>query len=123
MKARPTARNAGLLMHILAVSAAVGAAMMSIGPMAFAQASSPVSSSAFIHRSFDTGNSAVNENFQYIAHPPMRPVAASEPTVVRSSHRGHRGQTGATGSGTNNAAAVPLPQMPADAPSNAPVSQ
>jgi hypothetical protein len=51
--------------------------MMSIGPTAFAQASSPVSSSVFIHRSFDTGNSAVNENFQYIAHPPLHPVAAS----------------------------------------------
>ncbi|MGF6603110.1 hypothetical protein P3T23_007863 [Paraburkholderia sp. GAS448] len=123
MKARPTARSAGALMHIIAVSAAVGAAMMSIGPTAFAQASSPVSSSVFIHRSFDTGNSAVNENFQYIAHPPMHPVAASEPTVARGGHRGRRGQTGTTGSGTNDAGAAPLPQMPTDASSNASVSQ
>jgi predicted NBD/HSP70 family sugar kinase len=110
-------------MHIIVVSAAVGAAMMSIGPTAFAQASSPVSSSVFIHRSFDTGNNAVNENFQYIAHPPMRPVAASEPAVARGAHRGRRGQTGTTGSGTNDTGAAPRPQMPTDASSNASVSQ
>ncbi|MFM0125418.1 hypothetical protein P0D73_42310 [Paraburkholderia sp. RL18-101-BIB-B] len=46
-------------MHNITVSAAVGAAMMSIGPTAFAQASSPVSSSVFVHRSFDTGNSEI----------------------------------------------------------------
>lgn len=42
MKARPTARNAGPLMHTVALSVVVGTAMMSIGPTAFAQASSPV---------------------------------------------------------------------------------
>lgn len=97
---------------------------MSIAPAVFAQASSPVDSSVLVRPTFDTGNSAVNANFQYIAHPPMRPVAASEPTTVRGSHRGHRGQTGATGSSgmTNDASTTPLPQMPADASPDAPGS-
>jgi len=116
-------------MHVIAASAAAGAVMMSIGAGAFAQASAPVSSSVFVHRTFDTGNSAINENFQYIAHPPARPVAASAPTAPRASHRGRRGQLGqtgqtaGTGSGTNDAAAIALPQMPADSSANASASQ
>lgn len=127
MTVRPTVRDAGSLVRIAALSAAA-AAMMSAMPPAFAQASESVTSSVFVHRSYDTGNSAINENFQYIAHPPIRPVAASAPPVVRGAHRGRRGQTGttnsagATGSGANSAA-VPLPTMPADGASGAPVSQ
>ncbi|CAB3802638.1 hypothetical protein LMG28688_05604 [Paraburkholderia caffeinitolerans] len=120
MKARPTERSARPLMHAIALCAAI----MLIGTTAFAQASSPVTSSVFVNHSFDTGNSAINENFQFIAHPPMRPVAASAPTVARSPHRGRRGQTGTTGIGANDTAtAVPLPQMPADGATNAPISQ
>ncbi|MBN3839398.1 hypothetical protein [Burkholderia sp. Ac-20349] len=115
-------------MRIAALSAAAAAAMMSAMPSAFAQASEPVASSVFVHRSYDTGNSAINDNFQYIAHPPIRPVAASAPPVARGAHRGRRGQTGttnsagATGSGANSAA-IPLPTMPADGSSGTPVSQ
>jgi hypothetical protein len=123
LKAGPTARSAGALRHMIVLSGAVGAGLMSIGPTAFAQASSPVTSSVFVHRSFDTGNSAINENFQYITHPPVRPVAASEPTVTRSAHRGRRGQMGGAGSGTSSTTAVPLPQMPTDASPSASVSQ
>jgi hypothetical protein len=124
LKARPTSRSARPFVHIVAVSALVGPAMMLIGPTAFAQASSPVTSSVFVHRSFDTGNSAINENFQFIAHPPVHPVAASAPSAGRSSHRGRRGQMATTGSSTNDAAtAVPPSQMPMDSSSNAPVPQ
>lgn len=125
MKAYATSLGAGSLLHGIVASAA----MMSIGQAAFAQASSPVTSSVFVHRSFDTGNSAVNQNFQYITHPPVHPVAASEPAVARGSHAGRRGRAGTTGStaatsgGTADTPAVPLPQMPADASSNAPVAQ
>ncbi|RXV68941.1 hypothetical protein D1006_27950 [Burkholderia stabilis] len=116
-------------MRIVALSAATASAVMFVVPAAFAQASAPVVSSVFVHPQYDTGNSAINENFQYIAHPPMRPIAASEPAVVHGTHRGRRGQSGttgtpsATGSGSNNTAAVPLPTMPADGSSGAPVSQ
>lgn len=129
MTVRPTGRDAGSLVRIVALSAATASAVMFVVPAAFAQASAPVVSSVFVHPQYDTGNSAINENFQYIAHPPMRPIAASEPAVVRGSHRGRRGQSGttgtpgATGGGTNNTAAVPLPTMPADGSSGAPVSQ
>ncbi|MFD1557544.1 hypothetical protein ACFSHT_18260 [Paraburkholderia silviterrae] len=120
MKAFPTERSGRPLMHAFALCAAT----ILIATTAFAQASSPVTSSVFVHHSFDTGNSAINENFQFIAHPPMRPVAASAPTVTRSPHRGRRGQAGATGSGANDTAtAVPLPQVPADGTTNAPISQ
>ncbi|VWM08960.1 hypothetical protein BLA6992_03262 [Burkholderia lata] len=128
MTVRPTVRDAGSLVRIAALSAAAVAATVSAMPPAFAQASEPVTSSVFVHRSYDTGNSAINENFQYIAHPPIQPVAASAPPVARGAHRGRRGQTGttnsagATGSGSNSAA-IPLPTMPADGPSGAPVSQ
>lgn len=129
MTVRPTGRDAGSLVRIVALSAATASAVMFVVPAAFAQASAPVVSSVFVHPQYDTGNSAINENFQYIAHPPMRPIAASEPAVVRGSHRGRRGQSGttgtpgATGGGSNNTAAVPLPTMPADGSSGAPVSQ
>ncbi|MDR8729645.1 hypothetical protein FEQ05_02077 [Burkholderia pseudomultivorans] len=122
MTARPTARNVGALARIVASSAATLAAAMFVAPMAFAQASAPVTSSVFVHRPYDTGNSAIDANFQYIAHPPVRPVAASEPAVVRGSRRGRRGQAGAastTGSGT---ASAPLPPMPSDVPSGATAS-
>ncbi|VWC58234.1 hypothetical protein BLA18110_00639 [Burkholderia lata] len=131
MTARPTVRDTASLVRIAALSAAA-AATMSTMPPAFAQASEPVTSSVFVHRSYDTGNSAINENFQYIAHPPIRPVATSAPPVTRGAHRGRRGQTGttnsagATGGGANNgsnSAAMPLPTMPADGSSGAPVSQ
>ncbi|WP_129516503.1 hypothetical protein [Burkholderia stabilis] len=129
MTVRPTGRDAGSLVRIVALSAATASAVMFVVPAAFAQASAPVVSSVFVHPQYDTGNSAINENFQYIAHPPMRPIAASEPAVVHGTHRGRRGQSGttgtpsATGSGSNNTAAVPLPTMPADGSSGAPVSQ
>ncbi|MEN2468917.1 hypothetical protein [Burkholderia sp. GS2Y] len=129
MTVRPTGRDAGSLVRIVALSAATASAVMFVVPAAFAQASAPVVSSVFVHPQYDTGNSAINENFQYIAHPPMRPIAASEPAVVHGSHRGRRGQSGttgtpsATGGGSNNTAAVPLPTMPADGSSGAPVSQ
>ncbi|WP_423382082.1 hypothetical protein [Burkholderia sp. LMG 32019] len=128
MTDRPTVRDAGSLVRIAALSAATAAAMVSAVPAAFAQASEPVTSSVFVHRSYDTGNSAINENFQYIAHPPIRPVAASAPPVAHGAHRGRRGQAGTTNSagatgGGSNSAAVPLPTMPTDASSGAPVSQ
>ncbi|WGY70267.1 hypothetical protein KEC55_24790 [Burkholderia cepacia] len=129
MTVHPTARDAGSLARFVALRVAAAAAAMFIVPAAFAQASAPVTSSVFVHPPYDTGNSAINENFQYITHPPMRPVAASEPAVVRGAHRGRRGQTGstnaagATSGGSNSGAAVPLPQMPADGSSAAPVSQ
>lgn len=127
MTVRPTPCDAGSLMliRIVALSAATGAAVMTIAPAAVAQARAPVNSSVFVHP-YDTGDSTINDNFQYIAHPPLRQVAASEPAAVRSSHRGRRGQAGAasaTGGGTNNAAAVPLPTMPAAPPSGTPDSQ
>ncbi|WP_152601708.1 hypothetical protein [Burkholderia paludis] len=128
MTARPTVRDAGSLVRIAALSAATAAATMFVMPAAFAQASEPVTSSVFVHRSYDTGNSAINDNFQYITHPPVRPVAASAPTATHGGHRGRRGQTGATntastsGSGTDSAA-IPLPALPAQAPSGAPVTQ
>ncbi|WP_175997726.1 hypothetical protein [Burkholderia stabilis] len=126
MTIRPTARDPGSLVRIIALSAATATALMTTLPAAFAQASAPVTSSVFVHPPYDTGNSAINENFQYIAHPPIRPVAASAPTAVHGSHRGRRGQAGTTsaaGGGGNNTAAVPLPTMPADTPANPPVSQ
>ncbi|VWC34704.1 hypothetical protein BLA23254_06562 [Burkholderia lata] len=128
MTVRPTVRDTGSLVRIAALSAAAAAALVSAMPRAFAQASEPVTSSVFVHRAYDTGNGAINDNFQYIAHPPIRPVAASAPPVARGAHRGRRGQTGttnsagATGSGSNSAA-IPLPTMPADGSSGTPVSQ
>jgi hypothetical protein len=118
-----------LLARFVALRAAMAGAAMFIVPAAFAQAGAPVTSSVFVHPPSDTGNRAINENFQYIAHPPIRPVAASEPAVAHGAHRGRRGQAGsanaagATSGGSNSAAAVPLPQMPADGSSGAPVSQ
>lgn len=124
MKAREIASGPGALMHGPAVKVVVCIAMMSIGPMVFAQASTPVTSSVFVHHSYDTGNGAINDNFSFIAHPPARPAEVSAPAAVRGSHRGRRGQTGAAGGGTNaEPTAVPLPQMPAEASSNPPISQ
>ncbi|MGS0894568.1 hypothetical protein ACVBGC_18860 [Burkholderia stagnalis] len=108
-------------MRIVALSAATGAAMMAIAPAALAQASAPVTSSVFVHQPYDSGNSAINQNFQYIAHPPIQPVAASTPPVPHGGHRGRRGQANTantTDGGTNNPAAIPLPRMQADTDSN-----
>jgi hypothetical protein len=87
--------------------------MTTVGGNAFAQASAPVTSSVLVQRPFDSGNSAVNENFQYIAHPPVRPVAPVETPVARGSHRGRRGQSATTDGGTNQSA---------DATANAPAA-
>ncbi|MBY4868939.1 MULTISPECIES: hypothetical protein [Burkholderia] len=121
-----TARDAGSLMRIIVSGAATATAALACMPTAFAQDSAPVTSSVFVHQPYDTGNSAINENFQYIAHPPIRPVTVSAPTVVHGGHRGRRGQAGATGApggGAGNEAAVPLPTMPTDGASGGPVAQ
>ncbi|ALX14212.1 hypothetical protein P350_21825 [Burkholderia cepacia JBK9] len=117
-------------MRFVAFGAAAATAAMSVVPAAFAQASAAVTSSVFVHQPYDTGNSAIDDNFRYISHPPIRPVAASEPTVAHGAHRGRRGQAGSTnaagasgGGASNNTAAMPLPQMPTAEASNASVSQ
>ncbi|WP_175845634.1 hypothetical protein [Burkholderia arboris] len=130
MTAHPITRNTGSLARFVAFGAAAAVAAMSVMPAAFAQASAPVTSSVFVHQPYETGNSAINENFQYIAHPPIRPVAASAPTVSHGAHRGRRGQAGGTnaagasGGGTSsNTTAMPLPPMPTAESSSSSVSQ
>ncbi|WP_175780744.1 hypothetical protein [Burkholderia anthina] len=126
MTTHPTARDAGSLMRIIVLSAATVTVALSGMSTAFAQDSAPVTSSVFVHQPYDSGNSAINDNFQYIAHPPIRPVTVSTPTVVHGGHRGRRGQAGATSTpsgGSGNEAAVPLPTMPTDGTSGGPVTQ
>jgi len=108
--------------HLLGASAAV-TSLMACVQNAVAQASSPVTSSVFIQRAANTDSYAVNQNFEFIAHPPVQAVVASAPAATGGSHRGRRGQSTATSSSSSTSAALPLPQMPTDTSANGAMSQ
>ncbi|UTV58505.1 hypothetical protein [Burkholderia arboris] len=64
MTAHPITRNTGSLVRFVAFGAAAATAAMSVVPAAFAQASAAVTSSVFVHQPYDTGNSAIDDNFR-----------------------------------------------------------